>query len=429
MVQNVTPPASHTYPAGDSARVKPNRVELALAASLALDLASFHEVGHGQRTAYVAMCLADQAAVTAPIRTAAFYGALMHHVGLRFSGDGAGWRALPTTTPRASSAPDLCGWGNSDVLRAEAGALVAAKLGMPAVAIEAVAAVRERWDGEGAPRGLAGEEIPLAARLVTLADYLDSSTSGFANPLKARFLARDACRTASGTLADPALTELLENLIQQDNFWLGLYDARIVEILGNGKFRPSERSREASNVAAEFGLAFAHLVDARTGHGTGHSVNVAARARGFALALGYPAPTVDAIWFAGLWHDIGALAVPDKVLAKPDLLSVEEMDLVRAHPQHARQIFEAVPGLAPMAEWVGAHHERLDGKGYPDGLSGEEIPVEAQILAIADTYGALTSDRPYRRAMTSDEALRVMHSQTGLQFPGGMIDVFESLVG
>ena len=110
---------------------------------------------------------------------------------------------------------------------------------------------------------------------------------------------------------------------------------------------------------------------------------------------------------AALLHDVGLLGVPARVIAKPDILSLDEMEAMRKHPTYSQQVLGGLPGLEEVAQWVGAHHERPDGKGYPELLDDETIPIEARIIALADTYVALTSTRPYRqRALARGRADR-----------------------
>ena len=111
---------------------------------------------------------------------------------------------------------------------------------------------------------------------------------------------------------------------------------------------------------------------------------------------------------AALLHDIGKLAVSNRILDKPGPLTADEFDRVRQHPAITEQVLRRIPGCEHLATMAAAHHERLDGGGYPRGLTGAELTLPMRVLAIADVYEALTSERPYRRAMSSDEALGIM---------------------
>ena len=125
-----------------------------------------------------------------------------------------------------------------------------------------------------------------------------------------------------------------------------------------------------------------------------------------------------------LLHDVGQLCVSERIIAKPGILTVEELDVLRQHPIHSRDIVGGISGLEEVADWVAAHHERPDGRGYPDGRKGDEIPLEARILAIADAYVAMTSDRPHREKIGPDEGLKMLRRAGGSQLDRDLVDVF-----
>src|SRR5690606_32749780 len=116
------------------------------------------------------------------------------------------------------------------------------------------------------------------------------------------------------------------------------------------------------------------------------------------------------------------------LLHKPDILTIEEMAQVQQHPTYARDILSEVPGFGAAAWWVACHHERVDGKGYPGMLEGDEVPVESQLIGMAEAFDALTSDRPYRRAMLPADALQVMRGLSGARFAPTLLQRFEAVV-
>jgi HD-GYP domain-containing protein (c-di-GMP phosphodiesterase class II) len=126
---------------------------------------------------------------------------------------------------------------------------------------------------------------------------------------------------------------------------------------------------------------------------------------------------------AGVLHDIGKLGISDKVLQKPHGLDVGEREEIRRHPEIGARIL-AHPQLDAVREWVLRHHERPDGGGYPGGLAGEAIPLEARILSVADAYEAMTADRPYRRALRAEEARAEIVRARGTQFDARVVDAF-----
>lgn len=159
----------------------------------------------------------------------------------------------------------------------------------------------------------------------------------------------------------------------------------------------------------------------------------AERVRAYALALAETVPvcdahTIDALDHAALLHDIGKLAIPDWLLHKPGPLAADEYDHVKQHVTIGADMLAAIAYPGPLALIVRHHHEHWDGSGYPDGLAGDAIPVGARILAVADFYDALTSDRPYRRAFTHDRAIAMLQDRAGRGYQPEIVQLFVTLV-
>lgn len=178
-----------------------------------------------------------------------------------------------------------------------------------------------------------------------------------------------------------------------------------------------------------FSEAAADLVDAKAGHERGRAQRVAHYARGMATRLDMSPARAESIALAALWNDLGALGVPARILVKRDLLTVEEMQRVQSHPAFSAEILRRLPALEPAAAWVAAHHERLDGNGYPEMLSGSMIPTEAGILSIADAYVAMTSRRPYREALSHKDARAMLEAGAGSQWDPFLVKVMLDLLG
>jgi len=176
-----------------------------------------------------------------------------------------------------------------------------------------------------------------------------------------------------------------------------------------------------SNLAAV--LALTEVLDIRDAGTAHHSQTVGRYSEVIARGLNLPADLVERVRLAGILHDIGKIAVPDAVLSKPGGLTDEEWAEMRKHPDVGAMIVDGAE-LKDVAAWVGKHHERPDGKGYPEGLVGEEIPLEARILAVADAYEAMTCDRVYRRALPVEVARDELRKGVGAQFDPRVVEVF-----
>jgi putative nucleotidyltransferase with HDIG domain len=137
---------------------------------------------------------------------------------------------------------------------------------------------------------------------------------------------------------------------------------------------------------------------------------------------------LDAIDAAALLHDIGKLGIPDRLLHKPGPLTADEYDAVKQHVIVGADILSAIPFRGPLALIVRHHHENWDGSGYPEGLKGDEIPIGARVLSIVDCYDALTSDRPYRRAVSHGSAIAMIHERRGTMYDPDLVDAFLRIV-
>ena len=195
-----------------------------------------------------------------------------------------------------------------------------------------------------------------------------------------------------------------------------------IDVSGAGA--DAEGSQESSHQDAISGLAEALLErDRYTGE---HSESVVDLAASVARGLGLDGAEIERIRHAALLHDIGKVAIPDEVLHKDGPLDDKEWEIMRQHPAIGERILRSIPGLGGVARIVRHEHERFDGGGYPDGLSGSEIPIGSRIILACDAYHAMTSDRPYRKAMGHAEAVRELAASAGTQFDP---EVTEQLIG
>ncbi len=173
--------------------------------------------------------------------------------------------------------------------------------------------------------------------------------------------------------------------------------------------------------------ALSAAIDAKDRYTCGHSDRVARLAMQLALASGMEAPVAERVRISGILHDVGKIGVPERVLCKPGRLTDEEFGLIKQHPEIGHRILRDIPQLGDVLPGVLHHHERWDGHGYPHGLEGDEIPLQARILALADSFDAMSSTRTYRSALTREKVLEEIARCAGSQFDPDLAPIFCAL--
>ena len=172
----------------------------------------------------------------------------------------------------------------------------------------------------------------------------------------------------------------------------------------------------------------AHAIEARDQCTKGHTDRVVRLAQLVAMELGWTEAQMDTLEMGCTLHDVGKLGVPDSILNKPDSLDEAEQEKMRSHPEVGMRIVGGIELFKPALPYIIAHHERYDGRGYPSGLKGEEIPIEGRLLAVVDTLDAILSDRPYRKGAPLKQALTELWEHRGTQFDPQIVDILFRLI-
>lgn len=189
------------------------------------------------------------------------------------------------------------------------------------------------------------------------------------------------------------------------------------------------RNEEKQNLINNTINSLVHTLEAKDKYTEGHSRRVADTALAVAKRLGLNARDQEELHLAGLFHDIGKIGIQESVLHKEGRLTAEEYDIIKEHVVIGVKILEQIPQFHRITKIVRHHHEFFDGNGYPDGLAGADIPIGGRILAICDAYDAMTSDRPYRRALSDADACRILSRNAGRQFDPDIVEIFLRVVG
>ena len=190
------------------------------------------------------------------------------------------------------------------------------------------------------------------------------------------------------------------------------------------QYRIAQLEHQFQQQTLAMATALVSLIDLRDRYTGGHSARVADYVRKTAMQMCLPYEQTETIVFAASLHDIGKIGVPDHILLKPGSLSDEEFGWIRKHPEWGWMTLRNVNGFNEAALLILHHHERLDGNGYPGRLKGAEIPLGSRLMAVADSFDALTTDRPYRNARTRLEALAELHRCAGRQFDPQVVNAF-----
>jgi HD-GYP domain-containing protein (c-di-GMP phosphodiesterase class II) len=174
--------------------------------------------------------------------------------------------------------------------------------------------------------------------------------------------------------------------------------------------------------------SMAKILDARDPHTSQHSTRVTNLSVSMANILKLSDDEKDVLYIAASLHDIGKVGIPDSILLKPGRLTDEEFMIIKRHPDIGADIIKPIPPMSRETEVIRYHHERYDGKGYPSGIGGEEIPLLSRIINLADSYDAMTSDRPYRKGLPMDQAIEEIVRCMGSQFDPELAKIFISKV-
>jgi HD-GYP domain-containing protein (c-di-GMP phosphodiesterase class II) len=274
----------------------------------------------------------------------------------------------------------------------------------------------ERYNGRGYPLGKSQDEIPLGAQVVGIADFIDILVRKMIVP------SREIALTGLNKLHDgqfsSSLVDGAANVLENHRLFEEITDEKgIAQLFKKAREEtgdmPIPLGVDAIGIACE---VFSQLIDARHPYTIGHAKRVSRAGLLTALSMGLPHDELTKIKWAGLLHDVGKLCTPKKLLDKPGPLTPDEYEVIKRHIVYTKEILEIITDFKDITLIAASDHERYDGKGYPQGLKGNEIPLGARIIAIADSFDAMTSDRSYRKAIDVDEACDEIRKNSGTQF-------------
>jgi putative nucleotidyltransferase with HDIG domain len=286
--------------------------------------------------------------------------------------------------------------------RCDRGAEIARKMRFSEHVIAAIRSFDEHWNGGGMPASLKGDDIPIYSRIALISQVVDVFQT--ANGVEA---AKLEVQHRTGTWFDPRVSAAFERVAARPEFWATLRSDELQMAIF--ALEPAqERSFVDEDYLDDIAAAFAQVIDSKSSYTAGHSARVTLFADLIAEQLEFSQESRRRLKRAALLHDIGKLGVSNSVLDKPAKLDSDEWAAMQKHTSLGEEVLSRIAAFRDLATIAGAHHERLDGKGYPRGLRGDQIALEVRIVTTADIFDALTADRPYRAAMPVDKALAIM---------------------
>jgi HD-GYP domain-containing protein (c-di-GMP phosphodiesterase class II) len=260
----------------------------------------------------------------------------------------------------------------------------------------------EHFNGQGRPEGLRAETIPIFSRIALLSQVID--VFQIADGAQA---ALDEIRERSGVWFDPLLVDAFERVAKKEDFWRDLQSSDITEKV----VALEPKSREVpldDDYLDDIAAAFGQVVDSKSPYTSGHSARVALYTDMIAEALELSPERRRWLKRGALLHDVGKLGVSNSVLDKAGKLDISEWDEVKLHASYTETILSRIEVFSELAKVAAAHHEKLDGTGYPKGLNADQISLETRIITTADIFDAITAERPYRGAIPIPRTLEMM---------------------
>jgi HD-GYP domain-containing protein (c-di-GMP phosphodiesterase class II) len=291
--------------------------------------------------------------------------------------------------------------------RCHRGAEIARKMRFSEAVAQGIQNLDEHWDGSGLPTQAVARDIPVYSRIALLAQVVDVFQIGVGIDA-----ARREVQHRSGTWFDPQLVDAFERVAGRAEFWDTLGSDKLQAAL-YGLEPAQQRTTVDEDYLDDIAAAFAQVIDSKSPYTSGHSERVTLFSDLVAEQMGFSNERRRWLKRAALLHDIGKLGVSNSILDKPGKLDADEWVAMKMHAAYSETILSRIAAFGDLAAIAGAHHEQLDGNGYPRGLSGDQIVLETRIITTADIFDALTADRPYRPAMLVTKALALMADMVG----------------
>ncbi len=383
--------------------------QLITALSLMMDLVENRKLYHAWRVAVLSERLARE--ILPEYRAEIFYAGLLHDIGAI---------SLPNHVVHYTDPKEHI---NNPILlnHPKKGAEIVKEIAPLNLSSEMILDHHERWDGRGYPRGLSGDRINVGSQILFVSDIFDILARS--NPGDDFKDMAEKLKAKSGSEISHLMCELIISVLGKHGFYEEIMDeSKIPEmVLEVVKTLPPLNIKSCRDGIHSAVRVFASVIDAKHRYTGGHSERVANYTFKISKAFGFDKIDVEKFELAAYLHDAGKVAIPRTILDKPAPLTLSEFELMKKHPVYTMEIISMVDALKNLVLISGAHHERYDGTGYPDGISGDNIPVGSRIMAVADAFDAMTSIRPYQRRCSFEEAKQVLAKNAMTQFDAEIV--------
>jgi len=441
----------HPTPEASPARF----AELMASLSYALDLAGGQPMGHALRSSLIGLRIADELGLDDAHKRGLYLGLLIKDAGCASSASDI-FHFFGADEIEAQRASRIVDWHSSyDVAkyaaaanpsqslvararavlyftkhrasalatltraRADAAAQIIRKLGLGDAAMECVCAIDERWDGTGGPNRMSAHGIPLMARIAAVAQAMDALSCAYDQAT-----AFDILSQRVGTAFDPETVRVALSLRGNTRFWEDVNQRPRATLLALDLSVNKDIAETARiNAICE---AYATVVDTKSRYTNRHSTRVRQYAVEIGQHVGLDVSALETLSQAAMLHDIGKLSVPNTILEKRGTLSDSEWTRVKKYPAHTQQILKQITGFERLTEIACTHNERLNGSGYFRGLTAERLDAEMRIIAVADVFDALSTDRPQRDAMPLKQIFGILDKQSGEMLDAASIDALKT---
>lgn len=354
---------------------------------------------HSRRTAYISMRLANFLNLDVCIKRNVYISALLHDIG--------GITEFEHSHMVEGFIKDHC--------------LIGYEILKPFPILKSVPNIvlyhHENFDGSG-PMQLTGDKIPLESQIIRLSDLVeilyDENTPSF----KQKDYIRNRITSYSGKIFSKPIVDAFLDVSSNDMFWFDLESLSFMDFILD-KVSPDLDIYLNLNDFETIAYIFSNIIDSKSKFTAKHSREISELAFRISKHLGYSPEKCQKMKIAGLFHDVGKLAIPSKILDKNGPLTDEEFSIIKSHAYYTSVILDTIGSIDDINNWASNHHEKLDGNGYPKGICHNNISEESRIMTICDIYQALTEDRPYRKGMSKDKAFSILEDMANKNFVCG----------